>query len=110
MVAKSTPKSGINFEPLYDYVLMEPIPKNTTKGGLHLPEGANMDDVSKSVVRKAGPGAYRDDGTFVPNPLVVGDIVYHLAKMMPWKVVLNGKNYLCVSARDVVAKAGPEEE
>lgn len=96
-------EKDVDFEPLYSFVLMDPIKANTTEGGLHLPDGARVSDCHKSVVIKAGPGEYRDDGTFVPNPLKVGDVVYHLAMMTPYKVVLNGHLYLCVSARDVVA-------
>ena len=99
----------VDFEPLWDFVLMDPIPNNKSEGGLVLPDGARISDCSRSVIVKAGPGAYRDDGTFVPNPLKVGDTVYHLAMMQPYKVILGGHLYLCISAKDAVATAKRKE-
>lgn len=96
----------VDFEPLWDYCLLQPLQRNVTKGGITLPEGSKgLDDMAKSVVIKAGPGTYRDNGTFVPNALKVGDVVYHMAKMQPFKVVIEGKLYLCVAGRDIVATA-----
>lgn len=100
----------VDFNPLWDYVLMEPIKDEVTKGGIHLPDGASVDNTTRSRVIKTGPGAYRDNGTFVPNPIKVGDIVYHLANRMPFKVVLKGKQYLCISGRDCVATAVTDDK
>lgn len=106
MPEPATPPSNIDFEPLWDYCLLQPIQRNVTKGGITLPEGSKgMDDMAKSIVIKAGPGSYNANGTFIANALKVGDVVYHMAKMQPFKVVLDGKLYLCVAGRDVVATA-----
>lgn len=98
------PKSvEIDFNPLWDYCLLEPVIPTQTPGGLAIPDGAKTDDTMKSLVIKAGPGAYRDNGTFVPNPIKEGDYVYHLAWNKPFKLVLNGKQYIVLSGRDCVA-------
>lgn len=96
---------NIDFSPLWDYVLVEPLISNKTKGGVLLPDGKHVDDMAKGLVVKAGPGTYRDSGTWVANPLKVGDVIYHMAKMQPFKVVIEGKLYLCLAGRDVVATA-----
>lgn len=100
----------VDFEPLWDYVLFEPIKDNITKGGIQLPDGATADNTMKGLVIKSGQGAYRDNGTFVPNPIKVGDVIYFLSMRQPYKVILNGKVYLCLSGRDCVAIAGRKGE
>jgi co-chaperonin GroES (HSP10) len=101
----------LDFNPLWDYILLDPIKNAMTKGGLHIPEGADkhLKDTARGVCIKAGPGAYRDDGTFVPNPIKVGDVVFHMSRMQPFSVVLNGHSYLCVSGRDCVATAATKD-
>lgn len=96
-------KKELNFVPLYDYVLLDPLDENTTAGGIQLPDGATLGDTKKSLCVKAGPGVHKDNGQFVPNPVRVGDYVYHMARAAPFKVVLNGHLYLCCSGRDCVA-------
>jgi co-chaperonin GroES (HSP10) len=100
---------ALDFYPLWDYCLIKPIPRDKTKGGIVMPETAKkgMDDLLTSVVVKAGPGTYRDNGAWVPSPLKPGDIVYHIATMKPFQAVLNGKLYLCLAGRDIVASATP---
>lgn len=93
----------INFEPLWDYCLLEPLTDRKSSGGILLPTGISEDDVVRSRVIKAGPGAYRDSGTLVPNPIKPGMIVYHMARMMRMKVTINGRHFICVSGRDCVA-------
>ena len=101
--AKARVKPGIKFEPLWDYVLIDPIAKHKTEGGVLLPEGQSADDTARSVVVAIGPGAYRTDSdTFVPVPLELGDIVFNMVRMQPFKVKQDGHLYLCVSCRDLI--------
>lgn len=104
----SEPYKG--FTPLWDYVLLEPIPNNKTKGGIVMPDGVKPDDMARSRVLAAGPGSFRGDGHWVDNPLKVGDIVLHMTRVPPFKVVLDGKNYLCISGTDAVAVMEDNEE
>jgi len=91
--------------PLWDYVLMRVIRVDKTKGGLVVPDGAKVDECARSIVVAAGPGIYKDNGTFVPNPLQVGDVVYHMARVNPTKIILDGELHLLVAARDCIAIA-----
>lgn len=100
----------LNFQPLWDYVLIDPIIQTTTPGGLALPEGARTDDLKGGLVVRAGKGAYRESGAFIENPIKVGDTVYFMGKMMPFVITLNRKKYLCMAGRDVVAIAERKEE
>lgn len=93
----------LDFQPMWDYCLLDPIINNTTAGGVVLPDNMKQDEVGKSVVVAAGRGTYKDNGMFVDNPVRVGDIVYHMSRMAPYKVRLGGKLYLCLAARDIVA-------
>lgn len=101
----SSPKPDeVDFNPLWDYCLLEPIIPTQTPGGIAIPDGSRTDDTLKSLVIKAGPGAYRDSGAFVPNPIKEGDYVYHMTwGAKPVKFVFNGKMYLVVSGRDCIA-------
>jgi len=100
------------FEPLWDYILIDPIIQTKTRGGVALPDNikVGVDDTQKGVVVKSGPGAYRDSGTFVPNPIKVGDMVFFMGMRAPFKVVLKGKSYLCMSGRDCVAIVPRKED
>ena len=100
MVAKST---KIPLKPLQDFVLVDPIPTKMTKGGVALPDGASLDDTARGTVVKAGPGRLLDDGKLIPNPIKVGDVVYHMALTQPFKYVFEGHLYLLMSGSSVVA-------
>lgn len=103
----SAPQDDVpEFEPMWDYVLLDPGVKLKSDGGILLPEGSKLDDVMTSLVVKAGQGAYRESGVFIKNPIKVGDYVYHMALIKPWKIKMGGKLYLCVSARDCIGIKG----
>lgn len=96
----------IDFVPFWDYVLLDPIPKSKTEGGIVMPDGSKgVDDMARSVCIKAGKGAYRESGAFIENPIQEGDIIYHMAMIKPFFVKFKGKTYLCVAGRDCVARA-----
>lgn len=102
-VSESPTPVEVDFEPLWDWILLDPIKQHETQGGILLPDGANPDNAMTSVCVKAGPGAYRDGGDLVPNPIQVGDFVYHIAQRKPNVVTLSGRNFLYISARDCIA-------
>lgn len=110
---KVTEELDLNFEPLWDYLLIKPVKKDKTKGGIVLPDGSRLDDLSTGLVVKAGKGAYRESGAFIENPIKVGDTIYMMGHVKPFVVPLNGETYCCVSGRDVVAvtkyKAEPKD-
>ncbi len=98
--------AGIDFEPLWDYLLIYPQkPADTTHGGLHLPGGVKLDNIALGLVIKAGSGAYRESGAFIENPIKAGMMVHMMANRAPFSLTHNGKNYLVMAGRDVVAIA-----
>lgn len=101
--SKAQVNPEIDFEPLWDWVLVETIKKEKTEGGILLPaNGSGEDDTSMSRVVAVGPGMLRDDGQFVYCPFRIGDIVYNITKMHKVKVKLDGKDYIAIPARDLV--------
>lgn len=96
--------SKINFEPVSDTLLIEPIRKNETTGGLALPAGAEIGPPRGRVV-KAGPGRTTDFGAEIPMPVTEGDVVVLALINPPGEMEFGGKKYLIVRARDVLAKA-----
>lgn len=104
-IKKTVPKlnTDIPFEPLWDYILLEIIDQNMTEGGLVLPQGTKLTKLGLAKVLKSGPGALRDNGTLIPNPIKEGDVIYMMAYKPPFDVNINGKHYICISGRDVVA-------
>lgn len=102
-------ESNIDFEPFWDYCLVKPEKVNVSKGGIALPTGAKLEELAKGLVLKAGPGAYRDTGTLVPNPINEGDTVYFRSNMRPEKVKINDVEYYCLSGRDVVARTSNKQ-
>lgn len=96
----------IDFVPLWDYILVEPVKQDGNKiGSLVIPDGSRLEDTKKGLVVKAGKGAYRESGAFIENPIREGDYVYFMARSAPFAVVLAGKHYLAMAGRDVIAIA-----
>lgn len=94
------------FNPLYDYCLVQPIVATMTKGGIALPQNMTDEDLVLGKVLRAGPGIYKDNGTFVVNPVKDNDLVYYRSKMKPFAFKLDGETVICLAARDIVATEG----
>jgi chaperonin GroES len=95
----------IDFEPLADFLLIDPIPRGTTPGGLALPDGADPDPPKGKVV-KVGPGRISEEGVRIEHGLKPGDTVYMcFAYSQPLQITFAGHEYAVVRARDVIAKA-----
>ena len=93
----------IEFEPLYDYCLCDPIPVNRTEGGLHLPDNVNITEAARMKVIKTGPGHFDPHtGAWFDNPVKPGDILYCIGMQAPFTVMVKGHIFLCISARLVV--------
>ena len=63
-----------------DRVLVEEIDTRMkkTKSGIIIPDAAVEDELyMKGVVKKIGPGRVKDDGTFIPVSVSVGDVVLY---------------------------------
>jgi co-chaperonin GroES (HSP10) len=95
-----------NFKPFMDCVLLQPIPRGMTTGGVALPENADVGP-QRAFVVAVGPGWPTDDGQGrIPMEVEVGDVVYLL--LAPGKlacdVTLEGHKYVLACMRDLIGK------
>lgn len=97
-------KSVEEFEPLWDFCVLEVPEVRMTEGGIAIPETVEKgyQDTKRGRCVKAGPGAYRDSGELVPNPIKVGDIVYFMSYKTPFVLNVGKAKYYILSGRDVV--------
>ena len=89
-------------KPLEDRVLVEPLEaETTTASGLVIPDTAKEKPQEGKVVA-AGPGRVDDKGNRVPMDVAVDDVVI-FSKYGGTEVRYNGKDYLLLNSRDVLA-------
>ena len=89
-------------KPLEDRVLVEPLEaETTTASGLVIPDTAKENPQEGKVVA-AGPGRVDDKGVRVPMDVQVDDVVI-FSKYGGTEVRYNGKDYLLLNARDILA-------
>lgn len=96
----------LNFQPMQDFVLIEPIRPTETAGGIALPEDAETGEPLKGRVVRKGPGKTTEYGAFVPvEGVEVGDVFYlTFAYAQPMPISLGGKKYMICRCRDLVGK------
>ena len=100
----STGCPPLKFKPFLDTVLLEPIPRGQTAGGVIIPEKADMGPQLARVVA-VGPGWPTDDGCErMPMEVDVGDLVYCTFSAQPHQIKLDGKTYVIVRMRDMIGK------
>ena len=89
-------------KPLEDRVLVEPLEaETTTASGLVIPDTAK-EKPQEGEVLAVGPGRIDDKGNRVPLDVNVGDRVI-FSKYGGTEVRYNGKDYLLLNARDILA-------
>ena len=89
-------------KPLEDRVLVQPLEaETTTASGLVIPDTAKEKPQEGKVVA-AGPGRVDDKGVRVPMDVQVDDVVI-FSKYGGTEVRYNGKDYLLLNARDILA-------
>lgn len=97
--------SSLNFKPVGDFILIEPLKKNTTRGGIALPDGVDPDP-ARGVVVAVGPGRETETGHKPEMGVSVGDTVYLVfVYQQPIQISLAGKEYVLVRSRDIVGLA-----
>ena len=69
-------KSIDELELLGDLVLIREISQEKTEGGILLPDGSREEGPRKGEVVLVGPGAMREDGTYMPMQVAPGQLVY----------------------------------
>jgi chaperonin GroES len=92
---------SFNLEPLEDRIVVKPgEAEETTVSGIVIPDTAKEKPQEGEVVA-VGPGRF-EDGTRVPLDVKVGDKVIY-SKYGGTEIVVEGDDYLILSARDVLA-------
>lgn len=92
----------MNLKPLADRVVIEHVEQSEkTAGGVFLPDTAK-EKPQEGVVRAVGTGRVTDKGDTIPMSVKVGDRVIY-SKYSGSEVKVEGKDYLIVSEKDVLA-------
>ena len=95
--------ASVNIQPLEDKILVEANEAETkTASGIVIPDTAK-EKPQEGKVLAVGPGRYDDNGKRIPIDVVEGDVVIY-SKYGGTEVKYAGKEYLLLSARDVLAK------
>jgi chaperonin GroES len=92
----------VNLKPLADRVVVEHVEQQETSvGGVFLPDTAK-EKPQEGIVRAVGSGRTLDNGTKLPMEVGVGDRVVY-SKYSGSEVKVDGKEYLIISEKDVLA-------
>ena len=90
-------------KPLADHIVVEVVEKvEKTASGIYLPDTASKEKPQQGSVVAVGAGRYTDSGVLVKPEVKVGDEVV-FAKYSGTEVKHEGKNYLILSERDLLA-------
>jgi len=71
-------------------------------GGIDMSAAADEDQPAQGEVVAVGPGTYKDNGTFIPTVVKVGDTVT-FGKMSGTKMQLDGEELWTMFEADIVA-------
>ena len=90
-------------KPLADHVVVEIVTKEEkTASGIYLPDTAAKEKPQTGKVIAVGAGKVTENGTRVAPEVKAGDEVV-FAKYSGTEVKLDGKEYLIISERDILA-------
>ncbi len=93
---------AVTIKPLEDRILVEPQDaEQVTKSGLVIPDTAKEKPQEGKVVA-TGPGRIDDNGNRVPLDVAVDDVII-FSKYGGTEVKYDGKEYLLLNARDILA-------
>ena len=93
---------SVSIKPLEDRIVVRPIEaEQVTASGLVIPDTAKEKPQEAEVIA-VGPGRFNDDGDRIPVDVKVGDKVI-FSKYGGTELKYGGKEYLVLSARDVLA-------
>ena len=92
----------VDVSPLADRVFLEPVePAKTSAGGVILPDTA-QEKTQEGIIIAVGPGRKTDKGELIPVGVKVTDRVIY-SKYSGSEVKLDGKEYLLISEKDILA-------
>lgn len=95
----------VNFQPVGDWCLIEPIPYGETEGGIALPD--NVAGPNRGRVVAVGPGRW-EMATLIEPEISVGDVVYMYSpyeSQQPAAIRLGATTYVLVKSSWLVGKA-----
>jgi len=93
---------SVPFKPLEDRVVIEAVEAETvTASGLVIPDTAK-EKPQEGIVLAVGEGKFDDSGNRIPVDVKVGDKVIY-SKYGGTEIKHSGKEYLVLSARDILA-------
>ena len=93
---------SVSIKPLEDRIVVRPLEaEQVTASGLVIPDTAKEKPQEAEVIA-VGPGRFNDDGDRIPVDIEVGDKVI-FSKYGGTELKYGGKEYLVLSARDVLA-------
>ena len=93
---------SVSIKPLEDRIVVRPLDaEQVTASGLVIPDTAKEKPQEAEVIA-VGPGRFNDDGDRIPVDIKVGDKVI-FSKYGGTELKYGGKEYLVLSARDVLA-------
>jgi chaperonin GroES len=91
----------MNFKPLHDRVLVQPLDgEEKTAGGIIIPDTAK-EKPSEGKVIAVGPGAKTEDGKILPMEVKVGDLVL-FGKWSGTEVKIDGVEYSIMKESDIM--------
>lgn len=92
----------IKLQPLGHRVIAQRLEKEETlKGGIILPDTAKKKQETAKIIA-VGKGKLNKDGTMIPCPVKVGDVVL-MDKYSGQEVTLDNEEYLILNADDIIA-------
>lgn len=90
-------------EPLYNRIIVKRIEaEERTASGLYIPE-TNREKPTQGDVIAVGPGTLKDDGTFTPLSLQVGDVVL-FGKYNGSDICVDGVDYIVMREDEVFCR------
>ncbi len=101
---KNFVQSVDELELLGDLVLIREISQKQTEGGIILPDGSREEGPRKGVVAAVGKGAMREDGSYMPMQVTVGDLVYLTLGVRPAGMQIGGEPYQLVPDSAIMIK------
>jgi chaperonin GroES len=91
----------MNFRPLHDRVLVQPLDgEEKTAGGIIIPDTAK-EKPSEGKIIAVGPGAKTEDGKTLPMEVKVGDLVL-FGKWSGTEVKIDGVEYSIMKESDIM--------
>ena len=92
----------MNLKPIGDRVVVEHVEQaDKSAGGVFLPDTAK-EKPQEGIVRAVGTGRVNDDGKTLPMSVKTGDRIIY-SKYSGSEVKVDGKEYLIISEKDVLA-------